>query len=165
MERLLALLRLAQPQRGYSDSDRHAECVRPEARIPGAEHLFPLAGQDAGANLQQKMGAAFSIFISRTASHDTHIFRQISNNPYRGGTTMLCVDGYTRVSTEDQARESVSLDVQASKIEAYCAVKDWPLAVLVTDAGESAKSLKRPGLQRLLERVTRRCYRSTARPS
>ncbi|MFH1489900.1 MAG: recombinase family protein [Pseudomonadota bacterium] len=32
--------------------------------------------------------------------------------------------GYCRVSTEDQAKEGVSLDNQKSKIEAYCHLKD-----------------------------------------
>jgi DNA invertase Pin-like site-specific DNA recombinase len=31
--------------------------------------------------------------------------------------------GYVRVSTEDQAKEGVSLDNQRSKIEAYCQCK------------------------------------------
>ncbi len=32
--------------------------------------------------------------------------------------------GYCRVSTEDQAKEGVSLDNQKSKILAYCQLKD-----------------------------------------
>jgi site-specific DNA recombinase len=60
------------------------------------------------------------------------------------------VVGYARVSTEDQAREGVSLDTQQAKIEAYALVKDWRLVEVIRDEGASAKSLKRPGLQRLL---------------
>jgi DNA invertase Pin-like site-specific DNA recombinase len=63
------------------------------------------------------------------------------------------VVGYGRVSTEDQAQEGVSLSAQEAKIEAYCLIKDWPLAEVIQDAGESAKSLRRPGLQRLLSLV------------
>jgi len=66
------------------------------------------------------------------------------------------VVGYGRVSTEDQAREGVSLSAQEAKIEAYCLIKDWTLAEVIQDAGESAKSLHRPGLQRLLSRVQAR---------
>jgi site-specific DNA recombinase len=58
--------------------------------------------------------------------------------------------GYARVSTEDQAREGVSLAAQQAKIEAYAVVKDWMLAEIVRDEGVSAKILKRPGLQYLL---------------
>jgi site-specific DNA recombinase len=58
--------------------------------------------------------------------------------------------GYVRVSTEDQAKEGVSLDNQKSKIEAYCHLKDLDLSEIVEDAGISAKNLKRPGVQRVL---------------
>lgn len=60
---------------------------------------------------------------------------------------------YCRVSTEDQAREGVSLDAQKARIRAYCEAMDITLTDIVSDAGESAKTLKRPGVQRVLERV------------
>jgi len=63
------------------------------------------------------------------------------------------VVGYTRVSTEDQQREGVSLAMQEAKIEAYGLVKDWTLTEVIRDEGVSAKSLQRPGLQRLLALV------------
>jgi DNA invertase Pin-like site-specific DNA recombinase len=63
------------------------------------------------------------------------------------------VVGYCRVSTSEQASEGVSLEMQAKKIEAYCLVKDWQLSEVITDAGESAKSLDRPGMQRLVKMV------------
>jgi len=59
--------------------------------------------------------------------------------------------GYVRVSTEDQAREGVSLEAQKAKITAYCQVKDLELVEVVEDAGISAKDLRRPGVQRVLE--------------
>ncbi len=61
--------------------------------------------------------------------------------------------GYIRVSTEDQAREGVSLAAQQVKIHAYAVVKDWTLVELIRDEGVIAKSLARPGLQRLLHLV------------
>ena len=60
------------------------------------------------------------------------------------------VVGYTRVSTEEQARDGVSLGAQEDKIHAYAVVKDWTLTELIRDAGHSAKILKRPGMARLL---------------
>jgi site-specific DNA recombinase len=63
------------------------------------------------------------------------------------------VIGYSRVSTAEQASEGVSLEMQAKKIEAYCLVKDWQLSEVITDAGQSAESLNRPGMQRLIEMV------------
>jgi len=58
--------------------------------------------------------------------------------------------GYVRVSTEDQAKEGISLDNQKSKIEAYCHLKDLELLEIIEDAGISAKNLKRPGVQKVL---------------
>ena len=63
------------------------------------------------------------------------------------------VIGYVRVSTEDQAREGVSLAAQEAELRAYCLVKDWTLVEVIRDAGQSAKSLKRTGLERLLTLV------------
>jgi len=66
------------------------------------------------------------------------------------------VIGYTRVSTSEQATEEVSLAAQRAKIEAYAVVKDWTLGEVIVDAGLSAKTLKRPGLQRVLAMVRAR---------
>jgi site-specific DNA recombinase len=66
---------------------------------------------------------------------------------------MTITIGYCRVSTEDLAREGVSLDNQKSKIKAYCEFKDLDLSEIIEDAGISAKNLRRPGVQK----VTLRC--------
>jgi DNA invertase Pin-like site-specific DNA recombinase len=63
------------------------------------------------------------------------------------------VVGYTRVSTEERARDGVSLGAQEDKIHTYAVVKDWTFPGLIRDAGHSAKSLKRPGMARLLALV------------
>ncbi len=59
--------------------------------------------------------------------------------------------GYIRVSTEDQAKEGVSLDNQRAKIRAYADLKDLDLVEIVEDAGISAKNLNRPGAQKVLQ--------------
>lgn len=59
--------------------------------------------------------------------------------------------GYIRVSTEDQVKEGVSLDNQREKIKTYCKLKDFTLVKIIEDAGISAKNLKRPGVQKVLE--------------
>ncbi len=68
------------------------------------------------------------------------------------GSVFMPVVGYVRVSTEDQAREGVSLATQQAKIEAYAVVKDWMLLEMIQD-DVTAKHLKRPGVQRLLSLV------------
>lgn len=57
---------------------------------------------------------------------------------------------YARVSTADQSDHGVSLDAQQAKLGAYAALYDLSVVETIVDAGESAKSLNRPGLQRAL---------------
>lgn len=57
------------------------------------------------------------------------------------------VAGYIRVSTESQADQGVSLAAQAERLAAYCTSRDWTLTTVYRDAGVSAKTLERPGLQ------------------
>jgi len=71
-------------------------------------------------------------------------FQQIANRR---------VVAYIRVSSEDQATSGVSLDAQAARIAAYATAMGWDLAEVVRDAGSSAKSLKRPGMKRILDGV------------
>lgn len=63
--------------------------------------------------------------------------------------------GYVRVSTEDQAREGLSLGVQKDRITAFCTAKGFVLNVqnLYEDAGRSAKDTNRPALRELLRQV------------
>jgi site-specific DNA recombinase len=60
------------------------------------------------------------------------------------------VIGYPRVSTEEQFKDGVSIDAQIAKIKAYCLLYGLNLVDIIVDAGVSAKSLKRPGLQAAL---------------
>src|SRR5438105_1968455 len=61
----------------------------------------------------------------------------------------LPVLGYVRVSTDEQARDGVSLDAQAAKIRDYCRLHELPLARVLVDRGLSGKGLDRPALQEL----------------
>jgi DNA invertase Pin-like site-specific DNA recombinase len=58
--------------------------------------------------------------------------------------------GYIRVSTEEQAREGVSLVVQETRVRAFCEAKGWELLRLYRDPGASGKSLNRPGIRSLI---------------
>jgi DNA invertase Pin-like site-specific DNA recombinase len=64
--------------------------------------------------------------------------------------------GYVRVSTDKQADRGVSLEAQTEKVRAMAVVKDAELLDVIVDAGESAKSLQRPGMARLLDLVDRK---------
>jgi DNA invertase Pin-like site-specific DNA recombinase len=58
--------------------------------------------------------------------------------------------GYVRVSTQEQVEHGVSIDAQVSKVKAYCALYDIELVDIMVDAGVSAKTLNREGLQTAL---------------
>jgi len=60
---------------------------------------------------------------------------------------------YVRVSTEKQADFGVSLEAQSEKVRAMAVVQGAELVDVIVDAGESAKSLNRPGMARLLSLV------------
>ena len=61
------------------------------------------------------------------------------------------VYGYCRVSTEEQAVNGASLAAQEDKIRQYSSLYDLDVVEVVVDAGVSAKSLNRPGIQHVLE--------------
>jgi site-specific DNA recombinase len=61
--------------------------------------------------------------------------------------------GYVRVSTDRQADQGVSLEAQEAKIRAMATVQGVELSEVIVDGGESAKSLNRPGMERLLSMV------------
>jgi DNA invertase Pin-like site-specific DNA recombinase len=65
----------------------------------------------------------------------------------QGGSRVV---GYVRVSTDEQAREGVSLASQTEKVRLFAALHELELVDVIADAGVSAKTLDRPGLARAL---------------
>ena len=62
------------------------------------------------------------------------------------------VIGYVRVSTEEQAREGISLEAQKHKITAWAEALDGELLFIAEDAGISGKLIRnRDGLRRAIE--------------
>jgi site-specific DNA recombinase len=59
--------------------------------------------------------------------------------------------GYVRVSSDQQAESGLSLEHQAQKVRAAASLHDLELIDVVVDAAESAKSLERPGIHRILD--------------
>jgi len=64
--------------------------------------------------------------------------------------------GYCRVSSQAQCDSGASIDAQIEKIKLQAALLGHPLIDIITDAGESAKDLDRPGAQRVLGMVKAR---------
>jgi len=50
---------------------------------------------------------------------------------------------YTRVSTEDQAKEGFSLDAQLDKLKSYCKARDWDIGGEYVDDGYSGRYIRR----------------------
>src|SRR2546427_7477861 len=65
-----------------------------------------------------------------------------------GAETRVAV--YTRVSTEDQAKEGFSLDAQRERLEAYCKARGWQIAKSYVEDGHSGRDTKRPAYQRMM---------------
>lgn len=62
--------------------------------------------------------------------------------------------GYVRVSTEEQAKEGVSLDNQKERIRGYCSYKGFELVGIIEDVGISGgKNKARAGFVELLDRL------------
>ena len=64
--------------------------------------------------------------------------------------------GYIRVSTDEQVKSGISLDVQDSKIRDYAKLNDFDLSKVIHDEGESGKDLKRPGMEEVIQLVISR---------
>ncbi|MBT6995575.1 recombinase family protein [Candidatus Woesearchaeota archaeon] len=58
---------------------------------------------------------------------------------------------YVRVSTEEQAKEGISISAQIDRCQNYCKARSWKVINVYTDAGYSAGSMKRPGVQQLFK--------------
>jgi site-specific DNA recombinase len=66
-------------------------------------------------------------------------------------TNIATAIGYVRVSTEEQAREGVSIEAQEGRIRALATAKGWSLVSIIKDAGYSGKNLNRPGVKGLID--------------
>ncbi|MGQ0797372.1 MAG: recombinase family protein [Methanobacteriota archaeon] len=64
---------------------------------------------------------------------------------------MVRVALYTRVSTEDQAKEGFSLEAQGERLEAYCRARDWEVVASYVDDGYSGRETKRPAYRRMMD--------------
>lgn len=61
--------------------------------------------------------------------------------------------GYIRVSTQEQAKEGISLDAQEAKIRQYAELFDLGEVEIISDEGKSGKDLKRKGIQEVISLV------------
>jgi DNA invertase Pin-like site-specific DNA recombinase len=69
--------------------------------------------------------------------------------------TQLRAAIYTRVSSDEQAREGFSLDLQEERCRAYASAHGWMLIDVFTDPGVSGAKAQRPRLDAMLAAVER----------
>ncbi|MFA5604051.1 MAG: recombinase family protein [Bacilli bacterium] len=60
---------------------------------------------------------------------------------------------YVRVSTEEQRDYGYSIDGQIRELNDYCKKQNYVIVDIYNDAGHSAKDLKRPNMERMLEDI------------
>ncbi len=60
---------------------------------------------------------------------------------------------YIRVSTEEQAEEGYSISGQLNRLKSFCLSQNWTVEEIYIDDGISAKNMKRPQLQKMLDDV------------
>jgi site-specific DNA recombinase len=58
---------------------------------------------------------------------------------------------YTRVSTEEQAKEGFSLGAQLEKLQSYCKARDWVITGEYIDDGYSGRKIKRPAYVQMMD--------------
>jgi len=119
------------------------------ARYPSDTHRSRVA-VTPGSRCDSKLCAWIQIQVTRqmmidTVMRVTMLIAMVATAPTRTRTV-----AYLRVSTDKQAEHGVSLEAQRSKVESYAALYDLDLVAIEVDAGESAKSLHRPALDRAL---------------
>lgn len=69
-----------------------------------------------------------------------------------------CIAIYVRVSTLEQAENNWSIEGQMNEIRKYCDGKGYRVVRIYKDLGYSAKSIERPGLQKLLDHAIQRKF-------
>ena len=79
----------------------------------------------------------------------------VANGRPMATISMKKVALYTRVSTEDQAKEGFSLDSQLEKLRNYCKARDWEIAGEYIDDGYSGRDVKRPAYRQMMEEMDR----------
>ncbi|QZY56496.1 recombinase family protein [Crassaminicella profunda] len=68
------------------------------------------------------------------------------------------VIGYTRVSTQMQADEGLSLEAQKTNLEDYCKRYDYEFLGIYQDAGLSGKNTNRPELMKLIHDAQKKLF-------
>jgi site-specific DNA recombinase len=91
-------------------------------------------------------------YINSNGNYADYIYSpiQLSRVEGRRDAAMTRVAIYTRVSTEDQAKEGFSLDAQKERLRMYCKAQAFEVVAEYVDDGHSGRSTNRPAYQRMM---------------
>lgn len=65
---------------------------------------------------------------------------------------------YARVSTDEQAKEGISIDAQIEKCKSYCNARGWDIYNVYTDPGYSAGTMDRPAMQSMISEAQKASF-------
>jgi len=82
--------------------------------------------------------------------HNSIIYTLDSVIHLSDGEVRLRAAMYSRVSTEDQAKEGFSIAAQIKRLDAYCKARGWDPAGRYVDDGFSGREVNRPAYQRMM---------------
>jgi DNA invertase Pin-like site-specific DNA recombinase len=85
--------------------------------------------------------------------HINNLYKFITASKFWMDAQAIRAAIYTRVSTEEQAKEGFSLDAQLDKLRSYCKARDWMVAGEYIDDGYSGRKTKRPAYIKMLEEM------------
>jgi len=70
-----------------------------------------------------------------------------------GESDIKTVALYTRVSTDEQAREGFSLDSQTDRLRSYCMAREWNIVGEYIDPGYTGRNTRRPQYKQMFEDI------------
>lgn len=60
---------------------------------------------------------------------------------------------YTRVSTDEQAKEGYSLEAQLNRLKAHCVTQEWDIQAIYIDDGFTGRNTRRPKYKEMMENI------------
>ncbi len=79
-----------------------------------------------------------------------YFYSDLDSHAHGMGALVVRVAVYTRVSTEDQAKEGFSLAAQEERLRAYCQARGWDVAGFYQDDGYSGRTTHRPAFEKMM---------------
>ena len=93
--------------------------------------------------------------MSRLSDQEVLSRSDAAAEPMEGALPVKRAAIYSRVSTENQADDGVSLEMQRQRLAAYAFPKGWEVSKYYEDAGYTSSNMNRPALKEMLQDAER----------